>query len=272
MSLSLSSHAKACAQVGAPLIGAAIGLGVTALICGVGHKSFNGPDASAGAFAQAAQSGYAASVASSSPSLVAQLNGPAAWARPARGHDLDCLSEAVYYEARGESPDGQAAVAQVVLNRARNPGYPKGVCAVVFQPRLEGGCQFSFVCDGAMARPLEPAAWRQARVVASRALGGYVMTAVGRALNFHVAPADSDPDAKPGTVAHLGRHVFFVALTRPWNARRYSFVRQSEPAPSDTGAASPEVTHRVTMALDDLGLFKGTQNGEAAKAATDSTQ
>ena len=235
----------------------------------MGHRSFDGPDASAGTFAQSAQAGYAAAAAASPSERLARLTEPSAWARPAKGHDLDCLSEAVYYEARGESPDGQAAVAQVVLNRARNPGYPKSVCGVVFQPRLEGGCQFSFVCDGAMARPLEPVAWRDARVVASRALGGYVMTTVGRALNFHVAPADSDPVAKAGTVAHLGRHVFFVAISRPWNARHDEVVRDNEPVQA---AASPEVVHRVTMALGDLGLFKASDTGDAAKPALDSVE
>src|SRR5262249_55624357 len=85
----------------------------------------------------------------------------------ASSRDLDCLASAVYYEARGESAAGQAAVAQVVLNRARHPAFPKTICGVVFQ-RAGGGCQFSFACNGAMRRPKEPAAWSRAQAVAAR--------------------------------------------------------------------------------------------------------
>ena len=69
------------------------------------------------------------------------------------GNALDCLTAAVYYEARSESTDGQRAVAQVVLNRARHPAFPNSVCGVVFQgSQRRTGCQFSFTCDGSMSR------------------------------------------------------------------------------------------------------------------------
>ena len=67
---------------------------------------------------------------------------------------LQCLTEAVYYEARSESEEGQRAVAQVVLNRVRHPAYPNSVCGVVYQgSERVTGCQFSFTCDGALGRP-----------------------------------------------------------------------------------------------------------------------
>ncbi|MFM8375734.1 MAG: cell wall hydrolase, partial [Phenylobacterium sp.] len=71
--------------------------------------------------------------------------------RPAvAGRDLDCLTQAVYYEARGEGRAGMQAVAQVVLNRARHPAFPKTICGVVFQgASRQTGCQFSFTCNGA---------------------------------------------------------------------------------------------------------------------------
>jgi len=198
--------------------------------------------------------GPAPEAQTSSPAV--QLPAPEAWTRPARGRDLDCLSKAVYYEARGESSAGQAAVAQVVLNRAHSPAYPKSVCAVVYQPASDGGCQFSFVCDGAMARPLEPMAWRRARTVAARALRGYVMTAVGRALNFHAA--DASAHAEAGTpVARLGNHVFFIAATRPISAHASGGVRHLVQAERtvEEGAGAADAAHRFTMALGDLGLF-----------------
>lgn len=60
-----------------------------------------------------------------------------------------CLAEAIYFEARSETHRGQVAVAQVVLNRVKNPAYPATICDVVYQNRnLYNECQFSFACDG----------------------------------------------------------------------------------------------------------------------------
>ena len=158
--------------------------------------------------------------------------GVLAWDERAGSRDVDCLSQAVYYEARGESLAGQQAVAQVVLNRARHPGFPKSICAVVFQT-----CQFSFVCDGAMGRPLEPVAWRRARAVAARALDGYVMAAVGRALSFHVA----EGDAAPGAVARLGRHAFYVAQNHS-PLQTVGWSRHAEIQPAERETPPPQAT------------------------------
>ncbi len=127
-----------------------------------------------------------------------------------RGHGaLDCLTDAVYYEARGESDRGQAAVAQVVLNRVRRAGFPKSICGVVFQGASEHSCQFSFACDGAMAQGREPAAWRRARTVAQQALNGAVMQDVGDATNFHVARLGQIWGSGLVKVAQVGAHVFY---------------------------------------------------------------
>lgn len=123
--------------------------------------------------------------------------------------ELECLSTAVYYEARGETPAGQAAVAQVVLNRVRHPAFPKSICAVVYQgAQNKRGCQFSFACDGSVARRREAGAWDRARRVAERALNGKVMPEVGNATHFHVA------SIRPNwsnllRVAQVGAHVFY---------------------------------------------------------------
>ena len=124
--------------------------------------------------------------------------------------DVDCLAAAVYYEARGEPPEGQAAVAQVVLNRSHEVGFPKTVCGVIYQGAHTRGCQFSFVCSGAMGRPREPTAWAHARDVAVRALSGYVMSAVGAATAFHLASLGSRPDRRMARVAQIGAHVFLA--------------------------------------------------------------
>jgi spore germination cell wall hydrolase CwlJ-like protein len=64
-----------------------------------------------------------------------------------------CLAEAVYFEARSEPEAGQAAVAQVVLNRVRSGLYPTSVCGVVYQNRHRHlACQFTFACEGKALR------------------------------------------------------------------------------------------------------------------------
>ena len=84
--------------------------------------------------------------------------------------DLHCLTEAVYFEARGEAPAGQQAVAQVVLNRVRHPAFPKTICAVVHQ-HTGSGCQFTFACSSQQAA-LNSVAWRRAEAIASSELHG----------------------------------------------------------------------------------------------------
>src|SRR5687768_16476229 len=79
---------------------------------------------------------------------------------------LLCLAEAVYYEARSESEDGQRAVAQVVLNRVRHPAWPGSVCGVVYQGPLRAGrgCQFTFTCDGSLLRLPYGEVWARAQI------------------------------------------------------------------------------------------------------------
>ena len=124
--------------------------------------------------------------------------------------DLDCLTSAVYYEARGESAAGQAAVAQVVLNRARHPAFPKSICGVVFQGAYGGGaCQFSFACDGSMHARREGGAWARSRGVAAHALSGYVMPDVGNATSFHTVYVSPGWRSQMMRVAQVGSHIFY---------------------------------------------------------------
>ncbi len=123
--------------------------------------------------------------------------------------DLECLAQAVYYEARGETPGGQAAVAQVVLNRVRHPAFPKSICGVVFQGARTSGCQFSFACDGSARHPMDSLAWRRAEKVAAKALDGGVMSEVGNATHFHVAGLNAGWGPNLLKVAQVGSHIFY---------------------------------------------------------------
>ncbi|WP_286774126.1 MULTISPECIES: cell wall hydrolase [unclassified Sphingomonas] len=123
---------------------------------------------------------------------------------------LDCLTQAVYYEARSEPVDGERAVAQVVLNRVRDRAFPKSVCGVVYQGSDRStGCQFTFTCDGSLMRPREPVAWARARAVALAALAGEVYAPVGSATHYHanyVSPWWAPSLTRIGMV---GSHIFY---------------------------------------------------------------
>jgi spore germination cell wall hydrolase CwlJ-like protein len=124
---------------------------------------------------------------------------------------LECLTQAVYYEAAVESDTGQRAVAQVVLNRMRHPIFPKSVCGVVYQgSELKTGCQFSFTCDGSLARRPSIAGWARARRIAAAALAGHVERAVGLSTHYHanyVVPYWASSLDKAATI---GAHIFYA--------------------------------------------------------------
>ncbi|WP_332774235.1 cell wall hydrolase [Phenylobacterium sp.] len=124
--------------------------------------------------------------------------------------ELECLTQAVYFEARGETPAGQAAVAQVVLNRVRHPAFPKSVCSVVYQGAARSrGCQFSFACDGSMRRGREAGAWLRAQRVAAKALSGVVMASVGDSTHFHTTNVAPNWGPRMLRTAQVGLHVFY---------------------------------------------------------------
>ncbi len=131
---------------------------------------------------------------------------------------LDCLSQAIYYEAGFEPGEGQAAVAQVVLNRVQHPAYPKTVCGVVYQgSQLVTGCQFSFTCDGSLTRQPAEGAWKNSRDAAARALSGYVYGPVGTATHYHadyVFPYWAPTLVK---IRQIGAHIFY-RMTGPTGA------------------------------------------------------
>jgi spore germination cell wall hydrolase CwlJ-like protein len=123
---------------------------------------------------------------------------------------IDCLAAANYYEA-GDDTKGQRAVAQVILNRMRHPAFPKSVCGVVFQgSERTTGCQFTFTCDGAMARYRPtPAAWERARDVARMALSGAVYAPVGHATHYHTDWVVPYWSASLEKITAVDTHLFF---------------------------------------------------------------
>jgi spore germination cell wall hydrolase CwlJ-like protein len=128
----------------------------------------------------------------------------------AREQATECLATAALYEA-GNDRRGQRAVIQVILNRARAPGFPKTICGVVYQGSdRDTGCQFSFTCDGSIQRRPIHLGWATARRTARKALAGEVFPEVGRATHYHtdwMVPYWRDSLTK---VAKVRSHLFYV--------------------------------------------------------------
>lgn len=123
---------------------------------------------------------------------------------------VECLTQAIYYEARSEGEDGQAAVAEVVMNRSRSPSYPQDICKVVYQ-RNSRTCQFTFTCDGSIGRGrVNLAAWAQAEQIARRvyASGGRSLLPA-HSVNYHADYVRPTWSRRLERVRQIGAHVFY---------------------------------------------------------------
>jgi spore germination cell wall hydrolase CwlJ-like protein len=129
--------------------------------------------------------------------------------RPAPEGDAEwqCLTEALYFEARGESLEGQIAVAEVILNRVDSPLYPRTVCGVVKQ-RGGGGCQFSYVCDG-KTRMREKAAADLSGRIARAMLDGAPRVLTEGATHFHTRGVKPSWSKRFPRTAAIGAHLFY---------------------------------------------------------------
>ena len=136
----------------------------------------------------------------------ADLIGPDAMDREQR-----CLAEAVYFESRSEPEEGQAAVAQVVLNRVKSGLYPASVCGVVYQNRHHFmGCQFSFACEGKSLRITNAGAWSTATRIAGAVIAGRTYSSeVGAATHYHADYVRPGWSRRLRKVEAIGRHIFY---------------------------------------------------------------
>lgn len=211
-----------------------------------------------------------------------------AQAKPSRARELDCLTQAVYFEARGESARGQAAVATVIMNRVKSPKFPKTVCGVVYQGATHrNGCQFSFACDGLVERVVENLAWTRARQVAARTLSGVVLRDIGSATHFHTTSVSPDWGSSMLRTAQVGLHVFYrlnpraprpmlrdeddapmfasAPVTKPIELRLAAAVV----APAAADAARPAAQTAPTSIVELKPLPKAAPSGPLPIARTD---
>lgn len=123
---------------------------------------------------------------------------------------LKCLTDAIYYEAANEPDAGQRGVAQVILNRMRHPTYPNTVCGVIYQgSERTTGCQFSYSCDGSMARIPARASYLRAQRVAADALAGFVSAPVGMATHYHATYVYPYWAPSLNFIGTIGAHRFY---------------------------------------------------------------
>jgi hypothetical protein len=125
---------------------------------------------------------------------------------------MRCLAEAIYFESRSEPEGGQAAVAQVVLNRVRSGIYPTTVCGVVYQDRNRPfACQFTFACEGKSLRVEEPGPWAVAtRIAQDVVTGANYNSKVGEAVNYHANYVAPFWVGYLKRVDRIGAHIFYA--------------------------------------------------------------
>lgn len=179
-----------------------------------------------------------------------------------RTRALECLTAAIYYEAASESDQGQRAVAQVVLNRVAHPSYPNTVCGVVYQgSERVTGCQFSFTCDGALARRPSRMFWLRAMDTARAALSGYVERSVGLATHYHTIAVHPYWAPSLFHITTIGAHRFYRfngAAGQP-AAFRFAYAGgEPLPAPHPRSMATSQ---QSDPALDPLAVQKAFEAG-----------
>ncbi len=126
------------------------------------------------------------------------------------GSEWQCLTEALYFEARGESLIGQVAVAEVILNRKAHTRFPKSVCGVINQgAKRKTGCQFSYKCDGHKEVFAERRAYESVGKLAQLMLDGTSRDLTKGATFYHTKSVNPGWSRKLKKTAIIGEHLFF---------------------------------------------------------------
>ena len=129
---------------------------------------------------------------------------------------LVCLSEAIYFESRGEPFIGQLAVGQVILQRVASPSFPDDVCSVVHQGKYHSSghpvkhkCEFSYWCDGKIEEIDDPVAYHESISAASLLSEGVELLSVKKALHYHAIYVRPFWAEKYKSLAQIGKHIFY---------------------------------------------------------------
>lgn len=135
-----------------------------------------------------------------------------------KSNQKKCLAEAIYFEARSEPWAGQVAVAQVILNRVKNPTYPNSICGVVYQnKRWRNRCQFSFACDGVRDRIRDKSSYRKAQTIAREVIAGkHWLDKVGDSTHYHATYVRPRWAPRMTRKGKIGQHIFFRTKKGGW--------------------------------------------------------
>jgi len=130
------------------------------------------------------------------------------------GDEWRCLSEALYFEARGESIKGMTAVAEVILNRVDTRRFPNTVCDVINQGTgRRFACQFTYTCDGRAETISEPAAWERVGKVARIMLDGAPRSLTNGATHYHTLSVRPNWAKVYTRTTTVGYHRFYRHLS-----------------------------------------------------------
>jgi len=147
---------------------------------------------------------------------------------------ITCLAQAIYYEARGESEEGQRAVGNVVLNRVADSRYPQDVCDVVFQnEHARHRCQFSFACDGLTDNPPNTRSWRRAKRLAEKMLTSRRHDDTGNATHYHANYVQPHWATELQPTVDIGHHLFYKDAPR-------ADADKDDQAETDVASATPQ--------------------------------
>ncbi|MEO0912992.1 MAG: cell wall hydrolase [Pseudomonadota bacterium] len=131
------------------------------------------------------------------------------------GPEWACLTEALYFEARGETLKGQLAVAEVILNRVDSRRYPNSVCGVIEQgSHRRNACQFSFKCDGAPEKFHERTAYERVGKIARMMLEGRERLLTDGATHYHTIHVRPSWARRLTKTADIGVHIFYRQAER----------------------------------------------------------
>jgi spore germination cell wall hydrolase CwlJ-like protein len=122
--------------------------------------------------------------------------------------DFNCLVQAVYFEAGQEIPEGQRAVANVILNRVADPRFPKTVCDVIHDQNPKG-CQFSWWCDGKSDATPDADRWATAKQAVNDVLDRAYPDPTKGALFYHARFVRPLWSKKMVRTAVIGGHIFY---------------------------------------------------------------
>lgn len=131
------------------------------------------------------------------------------------GAQWKCLSEALYFEARGESVKGQFAVAEVILNRVSSSRFPNSVCGVINQGTgRKFACQFTYTCDGRAETIGEPRAYARVGKIAKLMIDGAARNLTKGATYYHTKNVRPSWSRKFQRTTTIGVHHFYKPSRR----------------------------------------------------------